>query len=765
MSKQSFLVLPTGRVFASFLLVLISFASNPTKCVAETISDIKVSGTARVENSSVLLQVQSEIGSELQSDLVEEDIRRIFRMGYFAAVEAYVDNGVLEFRLKERPAIRNIEIKGYDELSEKTVEEQLKLPSRRFLDRRKIALGIDELKRYYEQEGYFGTEVEYRIEPLTEDQVDLVIQITEGEKKVIRAIRFEGADSIEEDELLDQLQTSTYSWWISWLTGSGVVKDEFLERDVALVTQYYLNHGYLDVNVTKPLIETKDDGIDLIFQVQEGAQFSVRSVSVAGDLLEGGADKTLEGIATKAGEIFNVGVVREDTFKISEKFTDIGYAFANVEPVTKIDRTENKVDLSYQVAKGNLITVDEILLSGNQKTRDNVIRRSMKINERELFSSSAIKRSQELLQRLGYFDEVTITPEPSDGEDEVDLNVAVREGSTGTFSAGAGLSSGDGFIISTRISENNLFGSGNSLTLDINTGSRRENYVLSFDNPRVNDTRWSLGVDALAVERVYDDFDRNQAGGSIRVGYPLWFLGADYLDDVRFSFGYEFLKIRIDDVDENAPQLVMDEAGSSTSSSVTPSIVRNTIDNPLFPTSGSRQFLSVEAAGLGGDERFWLSQFTNTWYYQIWKSPIGSFIFSNRFKLGWGESYNSDPFPLFRRFFPGGINSVRGFDSRELGPKDGEGNEFGGNKQLVTNFEIIFPLVESFGLNGVVFYDIGNAFDDDVDISYESLRHAIGWGVRWRSPIAPIRVEFGYPLDKEEGDKSVVTHFSFGSPL
>lgn len=753
------------RLLVILLLTSGVLVCTPLHSFADQIQRISILGTSRVDSSSVLLQVQSQIGKEISAELVEEDIRRIYRMGYFAKVDAAFDSGVLIFRLEERPAIREVVIEGNDEIKRETVEEQLRLTARRFLDRQKISLGIQELKRYYEQEGFYGTEIEYEVTPVDDDKVDLLVKITEGEKKVIREVVFEGNEAISSNELRKKMQTSTYKWWISWLTGSGIVKDEDLDRDIALLSQHYLNNGYLDVKVTKPLIESTEDGIKLVYQVSEGDKFAVASVAVQGDLIEESHEKTIEGVKIKSGEVFNVSLVREDTFRISEKFTDIGYAFANVEPITKMNREEKTVDLTFSVSKGQLITIDEILISGNVKTRDNVIRRSLRIHERELFSSSAIKRSQELLQRLGYFEEVTITPAPSDSEQEVDLNVAVREGSTGTFSAGAGISSGDGFIISSRISENNLFGSGNSVTLDLNTGSQRENYVLSFDNPRVNDTQWSLGVDALAVERVFDDFDRNQIGGSIRAGYPLWFLGKEYLDDIRFGFAYELLRVTIKDVDDDAAQLIRDEEGRSVSSSVIPSLVRNTIDNPLFPTKGSRQGVSVEFAGLGGDEKFWLTQASNTLYYPLWKSSFGTFVFSHRVQFGWGESYNSEPFPLFRRFFPGGINSVRGFDSRELGPKDEEGSEFGGNKQLVTNFELIFPLIDSFGLSGVTFYDIGNAFDDEDSITYSELRHAFGWGIRWRSPIAPIRIEFGYPIDREKGEKSVVTNFSFGSPL
>jgi outer membrane protein insertion porin family len=716
-----------------------------------------------------LLQVSSETGSVFDRNVVEKDIKDIYRTGFFDQVTAILRSSSrgpeLVFQVVERPAIREILIEGNDEVSKDTIREKLDISARKFLDRRKLEAGITELKSYYQAQGFYGTTVDFEVKKVQENQVDVLFRVNEGLEKVIRKVRIVGTSQLDEDDIVDAIETSRYRWWSSWATGSGVVREEQLKTDVQRIMREYLTKGFVDVNVTEPEVSETDDGLEVTFKVKEGEKFDFGEISASGDLFENSEAKTLEDIKAKPGETFNVELLRQDTFTVSGRYTDIGYAFVNVDPVTTVNRESKKVRVNFTVDRGQLITIDRIIISGNEKTRDNVIRRSLKINEQELFSSSKIERSQTLLQRLGYFDEVTITPEPSLRKDEVNLSVAVREGQTGTFTAGAGISSGDGFIVSSRIAENNLFGSGNSVALDVNTGSRRENYVLSFDNPRYNDTNWSLGLDLLKVRREFDDFDREQTGGTVTVGYPLWFLGPEYLDDVRFSLSYELLSIDISDVDDSAPALILREEGQSTSSSITPRLVRNTVDNPLNPTSGSRQSARVEFAGLGGDEEFWLLQLANTWYYPLWDSPIGEFVFSQRTNFGYGDSYNNEDFPLFRRFFPGGINSVRGFESRDLGPKDSEGNEFGGSKQLVGNFELIFPLFATLGLNGVAFYDIGNAFDDTENIEFSELREAVGWGIRWRSPIAPIRIEFGYPLDKQDGEKSVVTHFSFGSPL
>lgn len=745
------------------------FFAIQTASAEPIVKDIIIRGNDRIDQASVLLQINSEVGQPLSAEQVAQDIKSIYRTGFFdRAVVRQVrrsDGVELIYDLIERPAIHELEVEGNEEIDDEEFLEKLSLGARRFLDRRKIELAIEEVKKHYQKEGYFGTEIDYVVTPVKENQVDVTFYVKEQAKKRIRQIVFEGNKSEDSGDLEDELNTGVYSWWKSWAMGTGVVKEESLSEDVQRLNRYYLARGYVDVRVDEPVVEETEDGLKVTYRLVEGEVFSVGDITAEGALIENDVAQTLDGVSLKKGDVFNVEKLRADTFTISDKFTDIGYAFTNVDPQTRINRSEKSVDVSYYVNKGELIRVNRISIVGNEKTKDNVIRRSLKIHEQELFSSSRIRRSQELLQRLGYFDEVTITPEPSDGENEVDLAVSVREANTGSFSIGAGISSGEGFIATTRIAENNIFGTGNSLGLDVDMGSERENVVLSYNIPRVNDTHWSLGFNLLSVKREFDDFDRSQAGGGFTFGYPLWFLGPEYFDDVRFSIGYDLLQIDIDEVTDDAPQIIKDSEGQSVSSSVVPSIVRDTIDNPIYPTTGSRQVVSFETAGLGGDEEFWLANASNSWFYPLWNSPLGVFVFSQRTRLGYGDSFNNEVFPLFKRFFPGGINSVRGYDSRSMGPKDESGSEYGGSKQLIANFEVIFPIVDSVGINGVFFYDAGEAFDDNESIDVGELRQAVGWGIRWRSPIAPIRIEIGYPLDKEEGDKSMVTNFSFGAPM
>ncbi len=735
----------------------------------QIVSRIAVKGNYRIDQESVLSVINTKEGERLNSTTAEQDIKSIYRLGFFDFVEVDLTNSssglIVTYIVKERPAIKDIRFSGNDEFSSDTLKEKLNLEARKFLDKRKITASIKELQKYYQQEGYYGTEVNYKTEETKPGEVALTFNINEGKRKLIRKITFDGNENIDSSKLTSAVSTAKYSWLWSWATGSGVVKKEQLENDVRVVQHEYLVKGYADVKVANPEIKELDNGLEVVFGVEEGAKYNFGNIKTSGSELPGGNKEALRDVKSVKGEDFNVDLLREDVFLITDKFTDIGYAFANVDPVSKINRDTKTVDLDFSVDQGSKIKVNRINIVGNDKTKDNVIRRNLRINEQEIYSSSKIKRSQELIRRLGFFDEVSISPEKTEKPGEVDLAVSVKEAMTGQFSAGAGVSSGDGFIVTSRISENNLMGSGNSLSLDINSGQLRQNYVLAFNNPRVNDSFFSFGVEGAVTQRDFQDFVRNQNGGSVTTGYPLSFFGEEAEDDIRATLGYELMQNEITDIGEDVAPLVREQEGKSVSSAIIPGIVRSTIDNPLDPSSGSRQLARFEYAGVGGDQKYWLGTLNNNWYYPVVKTSYGNFVFSQRTKFGYGEPIEGDRFPLFQRFFPGGINSLRGFDARRVGPQDDKGNYFGGNKQLIMNFEMIFPLAPSIGLNGVAFYDAGNTFDDSESIDVGGLRQAVGWGFRWRSPLAPIRFEIGYPLDREPGERAVITNFSFGAPL
>lgn len=766
MEQRRIPALLTAAVCAIF-----SISALPAAALAQSnqiqIREIEVVGNERIDSEAVREYITLQTGAVSRKEVTEQ-VKELFQTGFFEQVLANLqEDGVLQLEVTEKPIVRKVFITGNEEVDEEDLAEVFSFGDKRFLDRSTIYYLKRSATAFYQSKGFYEASFEHTVAPVGENQVDVTFTVDEGERFRVREVEFRGTDKVDEDELRDVVQTKEYKWWSSWLFGTGRLNEELLENDRALARQYFLDNGYLDATVSEPVIEVEDQDIFIRYDVSEGEPYSVGSIGAEGTLLEEGEAATIEGVELETGEQFRADTLREDVFAVTDKFTDRGYAFANVVPNTEIDPSQKTVDVIFEISQGEPVTVDRITIRGNTKTYDNVIRRELRIEEQELYSSSKIRRSQELLQRLGYFEEVDIATVPKEGrDDEVDLSVNVREAPTGTVSAGAGFSSAEGALFNVRLSENNAFGTGRRIVANADLGAERENFILSLQDRRVNDTYWSAGLDLLRTEREFTDFDRNLRGGSLTGGYPLREFFGEWAEDVTFALKYELLSIDIQDVDTNeAAQLVIDSEGTSNSSSITPRLIRNTINNPLNPTDGSRQMLEVELAGLGGNEEFYLFEASQQLYTPILESDWGDLVFSWRTRFGYGDSYDGDPFPLFRRYFPGGINSVRGFDARTLGPKDEKGAEFGGSKQLVNNLEIIFPLLTAAGIRGVAFYDLGEAFDDDESITFSELRQAWGFGIRWSSPLGPIRIEFGFPIDREEGEDSSVTLFSFGAPL
>jgi outer membrane protein insertion porin family len=772
MRKVSYVSLLLGCLLA---LPPISIGQESTKVYE--LAGVALRGVRRLDTGSLLAKLPFSSGDfegksvSISARKISEGIKALYRTGYFKEVSAVIsDDGKLLFVVVEKDVVRKSFIKGNEELSVSKLSEVLNFGDNRYYHLPRLKELKSKAEALYQKEGFYDARIDFATKPVvgSQGEVDVIFNVDEGQKYRIRNIKIAGAGRLDEDDLLAAIETRPYSWWKSWLLGTGKLDPDKLEVDKARLKQHLLDNGYVEATVGEPQVEKKDGDINLTFPITEGRQYKVGRIVIAG--ADGLIEKDIrDDLESQSGEVFNASKVRKDVFTVSDAFGNIGYAFANVETRTMAGKNvagEPVVDLNYEVVKGARTKVDRIKIQGNNKTYDNVIRRTLVINEQDLYSSSKLRRSEELLRRLGFFEEVSVSTERGIKEDQVDLIVNVKEGQTGSFSAGAGYSTTDRVIFNARLSEQNLLGTGRSLTLNFDVGSRRNNLVLSLADQRINDTFVSGSVNLLRSQRVFTDFTRETQGGSVSLGYPLEQVFGESFQDISFAVEYDLSSVEIADVNpDEAAQLVLDSVGKSTNSSIAPRFLRNTIDNPLNPTKGSRQVLGFEFAGIGGDQEYYLFTANNTVYHPLVDFESSSLIFSMRNRIGYGDSLNDDKFPLFQRFFPGGIDSVRGFQNRTLGPVDQNGREFGGSKEFVTNFELIFPLVTSAGLRGVVFYDIGQAYDDEQSIDLGDLRKAYGFGLRWFSPMGPIRIEFGIPVGRREGEDGLVTQFSFGAPL
>ena len=792
-------------IFSSCLCVLMFVLALNSRAIAQnqekvTLKDVKISGNLRVEDDGIRLHLKSRPGELFNSGIVEQDVKAIFRMGFFDDVQAELSpDGVLTYAVKEKPYVRELKVQGASQVSREKIEAALGVSPRTILDRAKVAEGVEKVRKLYTDQGYVNALVDFAVNVESNNQAVVALDIVEGGRLLIKRIAFEGNNAFSVSELKDQIQTKE-EWVFSFITNRGVLDRDLLTNDVAMLSQYYNDNGYVEHKIDDPVILRARDGLEVVFRIHEGPQYRVGKVEIGGDLIQDGR-QMLKSVKLTTGQIFRGSRLREDITTLSEMYTNKGFAFVQVDPVTNIDRAQKNVNVALVIAKGPPVYFNRVLVAGNTKTRDKVVRRELLASEQELFSSTKITQSRNALQRTGYFEDVQLTTKKTAQPDTVDVLVDVKEGPTGTFQVGGGYSSGDGFLFNANISEKNLLGRGQGVSGNFSFGSRRQDFIVNVNDPYFLDSKMGVGIDGFKTEREYTDFDENKIGFGVNTSYPLkdfrmpFFgrprpernIGSDELasnasptmwDYMRGGVSYDLTHENIDGISSTAPDLIKSEAGKSLTSSVTPGLSYDSRDHFFAPTEGTKSALAVKMAGLGGDTRFIKSDLSGRWHYPLLKDPKwgGNWVLALGGQLGYGvglaeRNNGSKDLPLFERYFLGGINSVRGFADRSLGPRapskcdtDGENckstDVIGGGKALVLNSEILFPIMEQYGVRGVAFFDMGNAFEN---FSFGELRKSVGAGVRWMSPFGPLRVELGLPLNKKPDDETSVLGFSIGS--
>ena len=784
-------------------LFLVSLISASSLWAQEKVSlkDIRITGNVRVEEDGIRLHIKSRAGTVFDPAVVEQDVKAIFRMGFFDDVQAQLSpDDVLIYSVKEKPYVREVKIQGASQIGREKIEAALGVTPRTVLDRSKVAEGVEKVRKLYGEQGYGNAQVDYAVSVESNNQAVLLLDVNEGNRLLIKKIRFEGNRTFGEGELKGLMATKE-EWLFSFITNRGVLDRDVLTNDVAILGNHYVDHGYIDHKIDEPVVLRGRDGLELVVRVDEGPQYRVGKVEIGGDLLQDG-EKMLKQVKITEGQIFRGSRLRDDISTLTDLYSNKGFAFAQIEPVTNVNPKEKKVDVALVIAKGPPVYFNRVLVAGNTKTRDKVVRREMLSSEQELYSSSKITQSRNALQRTGYFEDVQLTTKKTDQPDTVDLLVDVKEGPTGTFTVGAGFSSGDGFIFNASIAEKNLFGRGQGINGSFAIGSSRQDFIVGFTEPYFNDTQMALGVDAFNTEREFNDFDERKLGFGINTSYPLkdvsvpFFgrlkkqpaLGSDQLasnptptiwDYMRGGMGYELTRETINNIEAEAPTSIQDEKGTSLTSAMSPSLSYDSRDHFFNPTEGTKSALSVKFAGLGGDNRFIKSDLSGRWYYPLLKDPNwgGAYVLALGGSLGYGvglaeRSNGKKDLPLFERYFLGGINSVRGFAERSLGPREGancagetcaDTEVVGGDRAMVLSAELMFPIMDQLGLRGVAFIDMGNSFGGSEKFSISDLRRSVGFGARWMSPFGPLRVELGFPLNKKSGDETSVIGFTIGS--
>jgi outer membrane protein insertion porin family len=729
---------------------------------AVQIDSVRVGGNVRIESEAILAVIESKKGDILEYDQLDKDLRAIYGMGFFTDVNIETEDGargkIVTFNVAEKPSIGSISFEGNKEVGDEDLAEECGIRLYSILDQNEIKRSIGRLREFYRQKGYYHVEITEKVLDRPNNEVSLVYEITEGEKIYITKIEFVGNEAFDDDELKDIMETREKGF-LSWLLKWGRLDKKALEFDISKITSFYHNHGYIKARVGEPKITyVEGEGLNITIEVGEGEQYGVGEVEVTGDLIKP-ADALVSQMSIGKEKFFNREVVRKDTLALKEIYANEGFAYADIGPRVKEDDEKKLVDITYNVSKGGRVRFERINITGNNITRDKVIRREFKVFEGDYFSGKDLKRSIENINRLGFFENVDVQTKKGSQDDLMVVDVSVKERPTGSFSVGAGYSSYEEAIGMFQISQNNLFGRGQRLVAAARIGGRSTQFNISFTEPWFLDKPIMAGIDLIKWEYEYVEYTKDSIGGALRFGFPVG-LG----EYVRGYAKYEYDDADIYDIAEGASLVIQDMQGRNVTSSMSFALERDSRDRPWFTTRGSLNKISFEYAGdpLGGDVAFNKYMATSSWFFPLpWETAI---MVQGR----WGyidEREEDGKLPIYQKFRIGGLNTVRGFETYEISPRDPvTGDAVGGEKMMIYNFEYRFPLplFKEQGVSGVVFFDAGSVSSKDESYPSTGIRTSFGGGVRWYSPMGPLRIEYGKNLDPELDEPSGVWEFSMG---
>lgn len=716
----------------------------------EKVAEIRIVGNRRIEADAIKRVIETEVGGIYLSRRVPQDIKAVYAMGYFDDIRVEVSDVPLGksivFTVKEKATIRQVLVQGNKVYEDDQIMEELDVKTGAILNIFKIQTNISRIVQLYKDKNYHGVDVQYTTRPLKNNQADLIFVIKEGTKLLIKEIRFEGNSDYTDKELKGVMKNTSEKGFFSFITSSGDLKMEDLEEDVQRLFAHYHKAGYIGARIGEPIVEYGTEWIYVTIKVEEGPRLKVGKVDVSGDLITS-KSKLLAMLQVGRETYFDRELMQNDALAITDMYENGGYAHVNVVPSIGDPDENGRADITYVIDKGKPVYYEKIIIAGNTKTRDKVIRRELTVHELGLFNGTSLKRSVRNLHRLDYFEDVKVDTLPGSADDKVILKLDVEEKSTGAFTFGGGYSSVENAFAMGSIDQKNLFGRGHAVALRAQIGGRTAQYSLSFTEPWLFDIPLSAGIDLYNWNRDYDTYDTDSLGFGFRGSYRIFNYTRAYL-----SYTYDLRDIR--NISPFAPDSVKQLEGSNLTSSITAAIRYDSRDREFNPTEGVNHSLSLQYSGLGGDVGFYKISLESGVYYPLYRKLVAF----GHLEGGFVRKTFSDILPDYERFYLGGMNSLRGFDWRDISPTKvnavGIETQIGGDKFVQFNFELLLPLIEKSGVVLVVFYDTGDVYDNHQRIDFANLRESVGFGFRWYSPMGPIRIEYGYILNSEPGESS-----------
>lgn len=738
-----------------------------------SVSSIKVQGLKRIEKDAVLAKLGTKLDSTLDEKQLRADIQAIFNMGYFIDVDVEGEPLVeqkkinLTYRVRERPAITKLEFDGNERVPTSELRDIIKLKEWAILDLGKVQEDVALIQKHYEDKGFYLAKVTFEVKKTKEDEVELTYKIRDYEKVRIKKITFLNNKKFSDEKLKSVFVDTREGSIFSFINSSGNFKESAFKVDLQRLLVWYLEHGYIKFKYENPVVTISDDKkwLFISIYVDEGEQYRIGQQDFSGELLFP-KDELHRDLMLQSNEVFSLSKRNADIQKLMEKYQDLGYAFVNVIPKMNIQDDGKKVDIEYEFEKGELVYFGEINILGNTKTHDKVLRRELKIHEGELYNGTKLRVSKENIERLGYFSpgEIvfnTVTPK---GQNHIlNLEITVKERSTGTISLGAGYGSYQGFFFTTQLSEINFLGRGQtvSLSAQYSIAVLSQNFNLGFQEPYTFDTLWSTGFDIYSIKfPIPYRYTTSRIGFDVRAGHPI----AEY---TRLYATYKIETIQDLSADPSVPQSVI-QADTGLLSSVTWNVVRDKRNNRFEVTGGNYQSASLETAGIWGDMSFLKLVLDSRFYHRI----AGDLVFRNKVEFGQISGVLGSQIPPAQKFYLGGPNNMKGYPMFLLGPQtvnpQGIIQPLGGNVEAFSLFELEYPLVREAGIKFVCFFDMGNTWDhwpSGAGGDPFVIRTDAGFGFRWFSPIGPLRFEWGFPLSQKSNEQSPVFNFFIGPPF
>jgi outer membrane protein insertion porin family len=727
------------------------------------VRDIRVEGLQRTEAGTVFSYLPIKVGEKMDEDVARKAVRALYATGFFQDVRLEVDNGVLVVFVQERPAIAQIDFAGMKEFEPDNIKKALRelgMAEGRIFDRALLEQAEQEMKRQYLSRGLYATTVQVTVTPLERNRIAINFTVSEGDVAKIRGINIVGAKAFSEDELVDQFVLRTPGW-ITWYTKFDRYSRERLAADLETLRSYYQNRGYLDFSIESTQVSITPDrlGIYVTVNITEGEKYTVTGVRLSGQMLV--PREELEALVQlKTGDVFSREKLAASTKAITDRLGNDGYAFANANAIPDVDKEKRTVAFNIVIDPGRRVYVRRIDVSGNVKTRDEVVRREMRQIEGAYYDASRIQLSRRRVDRTGYFNEVNVETQPVEGtSDQVDILYNVKERPTGALLFGVGFSNVEKLALSASLTQSNVFGTGNFLSFNINSGSVSKVYSLSYLNPYWTVDGVSQGFDVYrrktnASQLAIGAYATDTYGGGIKFGYPV----SEYS---RIDAGFNMERVKLDTFDTSPIRYIefVNIFGHEyTYGSFTTGWARDTRDSIIQTNAGSLSRFTGEIAQ--GDLKYYRLGFSQQYYVPLTRL----YTWFLNLDLGYAEGLGGYPLPFFKSYYAGGPGTVRGYQPLSLGPIDEFGTTLGGNRKLTGGTEILFPVPgaqQDKSLRLSWFIDGGNVFIDRIDLS--ELRYSTGIAFAWSSPFGPLRLSFAQPLNAKSTDHVQRLQFTFGT--